>query len=415
MRRVLAAALAAGASAALAFALAAPGGTSGSYRIDALFDNASFLIPGQDVKVAGARVGRVVDIRLERVAGRYRARIQMDIDSRFAPFRSDADCTIQPQSLIGEKFIQCTPGTPVGHALRARGGKAPTVPLSDTHSPVDLDLVLATFRRPFPERLALLVGELGAGLAGRGDDLNAVIRRANPALQHANRVLEIVDGDRRRLAELIGASRHVLDQLAAGRADVRAAISRGAAVTTRIASRRGQLERTVAGLPAMLREARPTLDRLRQLTDAGRPLLGGLRAAAPQLERLSRDAGPLVDAGRPALDRLGSASAAGATALTAAAPVVAQLRDFAGDALPTGRLIEQLVSSLRDRGVVEGLQSFVYFAALTTARYDRFSHILPAHLIGTECSQYATTPTAGCDAHFVKPGAARALDFLLGK
>jgi len=97
-----------------AFALAASafGGSGGSgYRVDALFDNASNLIPGQDVKIAGAKVGSVVGVRLTHDR---RARVQMQVDGRFAPFRSDADCTIQPQSLIGEKFVQCTPGTPRG-------------------------------------------------------------------------------------------------------------------------------------------------------------------------------------------------------------------------------------------------------------------------------------------------------------
>jgi ABC-type transporter Mla subunit MlaD len=416
VRRVAAAVLAVVACSALALVLAAPGGTDGSYRVDAIFDNASFLIPGQDVKIAGARAGHVVDVRLVRVGGRYRARVEMAVDSRFAPFRSDADCTIQPQSLIGEKFVQCTPGTPAGHALTASGGQAPTVGLDGTHSPVDLDLVLATFRRPVNERLSLLLGELGSGLAARGEDLNDTIRRANPALQEANRVLGIVAGDRRRLRALIGGSRRVLDTLAARRHEVAATIVHGARVTTRIARHRGALEQTVQGLPQMLLEARPTLVRLQELTDAGTPILGDVQAAAPQLERLSRAVPALVAEGRPALDRLGQASAAGATALHASAPLVALLRRFAAAARPTGGLLATLLQSLHDRGVVEGLQTFTYYAALATSRYDEYSHIIPAHLLGSECSQYATTPTPGCDSHFVKTGAAaRTLDYLMGK
>ena len=86
-----------------------------------------FLIPGQDVKIAGAKVGSVVDVKL---TAEHKARIQMEVGRQFAPFRSDADCTIQPQSLIGEKFIQCTPGTPQGAPLRAAAARRPTVPLA---------------------------------------------------------------------------------------------------------------------------------------------------------------------------------------------------------------------------------------------------------------------------------------------
>src|SRR5690606_10252704 len=104
--------LLAGAAAVLA---AGAGGEEGRYRVAAIFDNAGFLIPGQDVKIAGARVGHVVDVSL--TADR-KARVEMAVDPRFAPFRDDADCTIQPQSLVGEKFVQCTPGTPRGKVVR---------------------------------------------------------------------------------------------------------------------------------------------------------------------------------------------------------------------------------------------------------------------------------------------------------
>src|SRR5262249_30007163 len=158
--------------------------------------NASFLIPGQDVKIAGARVGSVKDVTL---TPDNKARIKMAIDPRFAPFHADADCTVQPQSLIGEKFIQCSPGTPRATAIVAKDGEAPTVPLTNPPSPVDLDLVFSTFRYPTNQRTALILSELGTGLAGRGGDLNEAIRRANPALQETNRVLDIVRDDRKQV------------------------------------------------------------------------------------------------------------------------------------------------------------------------------------------------------------------------
>src|SRR5205085_9272945 len=97
------------------------GGTSGTYRVNAIFDNASFLIPGRDVRIAGANVGTVTGVKL---TPDHRALIEMRIDRRFAPFRSVAYCFIAPQSLIGERFIQCAPGTPRGRPL---AGHPPTV------------------------------------------------------------------------------------------------------------------------------------------------------------------------------------------------------------------------------------------------------------------------------------------------
>ncbi len=56
--------------------------------------------------------------------------------------------------------------------------------------------------------------------------------------------------------------------------------------------------------------------------------------------------------------------------------------------------------------MVEGLQSFVYYATAATSRFDRFSHILPSYQIAGTCQQYATTPVAGCSARFTGGGAA---------
>src|SRR5207247_124926 len=203
---------------------------------DAIFDNADYLIAGQDVKIAGARVGQVEKVGLTR---RRRARVEMRIDPGFAPFRANAECRIRPQSLIGEKFVECEPGDPSSGPLGRNGGGAPTVPVTHTHSPVDLDLVFTALRLPLRQRLSIVVNELGAGLAGRPHELSAAIRRANPALEEANRTLAILDSERHTLGRLIDASDRVIGELAARRGDVAAFIQHAASVARTTASRRG--------------------------------------------------------------------------------------------------------------------------------------------------------------------------------
>ncbi|MFL5885674.1 MAG: MlaD family protein, partial [Thermoleophilaceae bacterium] len=217
-RLVSAAVLVVAAIGAAVMMAAAPGSGGKTYRVDALFDNAGFVIPGQDVKVAGAKVGTVVAVH---VTPQRKARVEMSIRAGFAPFRSDADCIIRPQSLIGEKFVDCSPGSIHGKPLVGRDGHAPTVPVANTHSPVDLDLVFDTLRMPVRQRLALVVNELGTGLAGRPRELNAAILRANPALQQSRRVLAILDADRARLGRLIDGSDRVVGALTSRREDIR--------------------------------------------------------------------------------------------------------------------------------------------------------------------------------------------------
>lgn len=381
---------------AAAFAIGAGEDTSG-YRVDALFDNASNVIPGQDVKIAGARAGRIVAVEL---TPDHRARVKMEISEQFSPFRTDADCAVQPQSLIGEKFVQCSPGTPKGRKLVGRGDEAPTVPITRTHAPVDLDLVFATFRLPYAQRLAVILSELGAGLAGRGTQLNDTIRRANPALGQAQRTLAILDRDRDRLGALVDESDTIIAQLARRKGQVGEFLDRAADVTQTVAQRDSGLRRTIRGLPPLLAEARPTLDQLTAFVVTARPVVNGLRTASPQLERLVKDLGPLADAARPALDRLGEMSDTGRGAVRDARGPVALLRTFARRAQPTGSMVNDLFQSMRQRGVVEGLQTFTYFGSTATSRFDAISHILPAHVVGTSCALYALLPDPGCDSTF---------------
>ena len=94
----------------------------GSYKVRAIFDNAGFVIPGEDVKVAGVKVGAIDSID---VTDDLKAAVVLDItDKGYQDFREDAECIVRPQSLIGERFVECeltqarAPGTEPPPALR---------------------------------------------------------------------------------------------------------------------------------------------------------------------------------------------------------------------------------------------------------------------------------------------------------
>ena len=396
MRR-LALALALLAAAALAGVLAGAGEEDRAYRVDAIFDNTASLIPGQDVKIAGARVGSVTEITL---TPDNRARVQMWIDEGFAPFRTDADCIIRPQSLIGEKFVQCDPGTPRARPLRGRGGKAPTVPLEQTHSPVDLDLIFGALRLPYRERLSIIVNELGTGLAGRPSDLSEAIRRANPALQEANEVLRILDADRATLGRLVERSDELVAELAGRRAQVSSFVDRASSVGRELADRRAPLGETIRRLPPLLDELEPSAARLATLARGATPLARDLRSAAPSSRLLLADLDPRSRAARPALRSLAELARTGRPAIRVTRPVARVLVPIARRLAPVARVVAALNESLRATGTVEGLQTFVYLGSATTARFDRFSHIFPSYQVTGRCAEYATEPVAGCSARF---------------
>ena len=129
---------------------------SRTYLVRAIFDDASFAAQGEDVRIAGANVGSIQSLG---VTSGKRAAVTIAItDHRFAPFHTDATCAIRPQSLIGEEYVDCTPGT------------ASTPPLPRIHSgPGHGQLLPAGHPDELADRLRHRPGHLdraGAPVAG---------------------------------------------------------------------------------------------------------------------------------------------------------------------------------------------------------------------------------------------------------
>ena len=136
MRRALIAFAVAGSL--IGLAVLATHRSASDYRVAAQFDTAKGMVAGQQVKIAGAVVGKVQSVDL---APGPKARLILQVDRRFAPFRQDATCKILPEGLISENFVSCDPGSPSSPALPTKGG-LPTIPVAHTTVPLTLDDVL---------------------------------------------------------------------------------------------------------------------------------------------------------------------------------------------------------------------------------------------------------------------------------
>jgi hypothetical protein len=217
---------------------------------------------------------------------------------------------------------------------------------------------------------------------------------------------------------MVEASDRLLGRLAPRRGRAQQFIESAAGVTTAIAQHRDALSQTVARLPATLRETRGSLRALDTVAASGTPLLRSLRAAAPDLGRVTADIPAFAHAAPAATSSLGAALRRGTAASRRLAPVVATLRDYAVRSLPASELSGRLYADLRDKGFVENLLSLFYYVGSATSRFDSVSHILPAHvLVEPACTPYATAPVSGCSANYGAAGGARAsrtvLDYLL--
>jgi hypothetical protein len=285
------------------------------------------------------------------------------------------------------------------------------IPVSKTGSTIPVDLVNNIMRRPYRERFSILLGELGAALAARGEDLNETIRRANPALRETDKVLKILGDQRRVIADLTSNADTVVTRLADKRKEVtrfvREARDTASASAERRVDLRGQLQR----FPVFLRELRPTMARLGEAADKQIPALTNLSRAAPLLTTFFDTLGPFSEASRPAFRTLAGASEVGRDAVKVTRPRITELAAFAK---PLPELTENLALTLEhldDRKfAVEkdprspGGQGFTGFEALLQYifRQDQATNVFDANtyllkvsaFLDNTCAQYADVTAA---------------------
>ena len=402
MRRLLAILALAVALPALLLAGIAADGDDGGYEVRAIFDTVAAAVEGEDVKIAGAKVGAIKSMDLTR-DDRAAVTLRID-DDRFTPFHRDASCTIRPQQLIGEKFVECDPGSPEAAELpqisQGDGEGEHLLPLEQNSSPVDLDLVNNIMRRPYRERFAILLSELGVGLAGRGRELNEVIHRANPALRETDRVLRILARENDVLARLAEDSDAALAPLAREKEHLSSFIVQANRTGQATAERRADIERGLARLPSFLRELRPLMADLGAFAGQAAPVFADLRQAGPDISRLIVAQEPFAQAALPAFRGMGDALERGRPALINSRPVVRDLRRLGTDAAPTAGNLDRLTRSIDRTGGLERLMDLLFYSTTAINGFDDVGHYLRSALLVNVCTDYVSIPTGGCSAKF---------------
>jgi phospholipid/cholesterol/gamma-HCH transport system substrate-binding protein len=385
---------------AVAAASGSSGGSTSTARFDVIFDDARGLVSGQLVKIAGARAGSIDGVVL---TSGFKARIEASVDSRFMPFHADATCTIRPEGLIAENYLECDPGTANSPVLEPSDGHPPTVPVTRTTEPVSLLDLFNTFNLPTSQRMAVILDELGIATAGRGEDLNQILERANPALGAARDAISVLTRQGAQLQTLIDSSNRIAAQGAAGKAELQRFLDRAAAASSVTAAHSSPLGQSIARLPALLAATRPSLAQLDAIATQGTPLLQQLTATAPSLDRVAGDLGPFAAVAKPALSKLSTALGTAIPALRQSVPLLRTISAYSSRSKSNTALAANLFSNLEQHGFSESFLSVIYYTATSLARFDGTSHILPLFVIAPQngaCGQYATKPVAGCGAHY---------------
>ncbi len=424
-RLIIAAALVA---AVVVVVLLVSGGGSGSggYLVRAVFDNGAFMVQGEQVRVAGANVGTIesVDVSMPGQTVAYRngkpvsvpgkAIIVMDItDPGFQDFRSDASCQIRPQSLIGEKFVDCrptlprAPGSPAAPPLKQipdgqEGAGQYLLPLGSNGTSVDPDLINDIQTLPYAQRFRLIFNELGAGLAGRGDDLEVLVKRANPVLRDADRLFGILSSQRDQLAQLTSDSDEILRPLARERSHFAGFFTNAGAAAQASSEKGPQLEAALRKFPTFLREFRLTMNSLQGFSDAAAPVFSDLGKAAPALTDATRTLTPFSEATTVALKSLGETGEASGPVFQEAEPIVRKTTQLAKTGVAPTTELARLFTNLQKTNGWSALTELIYNTTATFNGFDQYGHFSRTLATLTNCPDYEPSAggASGCVARF---------------
>lgn len=307
------------------------------YHVDVELPNASQIVKGADVTIAGARIGQVLRVRPQPRPGRAPvALLELSLDKQQQPIAADSTVVVRTSGSLGRKFLDITPGR------SARGvPDGGTLPVTQARpQAVEVDQLLNTFRPAVRTGVARSLGALGPGFAARGAGVNAALGAFPPLLGHLRPVMANLAAGRTGLDRFLRAWEDAAGELVPV-AGTLPGLAAGLDTTF------GALARTAPALQAALTESPATLD-------------AGLRGL-PQTATLLRESTALLRELRPgarflpsAAPHLASAFGAGARTL----PGVPALARRVDPAL-TG------VAAFSERPVVRGGVSRVTLTAGT--------------------------------------------------
>jgi phospholipid/cholesterol/gamma-HCH transport system substrate-binding protein len=282
-------------------------GSGSSYTVTASFENASQLVTGNNVDVAGVPVGSVKQISLSDDG---QALVELEIsDSAYTPLPEGTHVTVRSQSLSGiaNRYVDLAlPTHPEGSKISSGG----QITQADTTSEVDLDQLFNTLDKPTVSHLQEVIRGFARAYDGVGAKANRGFYYLNPFLSTSRRVFGELNSDQANLEGLVVDAAGLTSTLDQKSPEISSLVANLNGMLGTIGQQQSSLASAVGQLPDFMRQFNTTAVNLRAALD---------------------DVQPLVNATRPVARKLH--------------PFAKRLRGFARDAVPTVKGLNQIINS----------------------------------------------------------------------
>jgi virulence factor Mce-like protein len=270
-----------------------------TYQVSAEVPNAANLVPGNEVRMGGVRIGLVDSIdAVQDGDGRVSARLDLTLEGYVEPLPVDSTVVVRSRSALGLKYLEINQGSSAeGYPQGA------VIPVGAARpEPVEIDEVFGMFDRPTRDAIQENLVEFGNALAGRGPDLNVTLGELPPVLRRLEPVMANLGAPQTGLGRFVRALSDAAAEaapVAEQQARLFGSMEETFGALARVA--RPFIQETISETPETLDVATATLPRIRPFLRRSAALFAELRPAAAALDANAPRIADALETGVPAL------------------------------------------------------------------------------------------------------------------
>jgi phospholipid/cholesterol/gamma-HCH transport system substrate-binding protein len=247
------------------------------YQLKIPFNEATQLAEQSDVRISGVNVGKVQGIVL--APNHKQALATVDIENQYAPLPEDTRAMLRTKTLLGETYIELTPGSSKSKTLE----DGASLPAANVTKSVQLDEIFRTFNPKTRAAFQAWMQEAAVAVEGQGQNLSYALGEFEPAFTEFERLFRTLDSQRLAVSQLFRNGATTFRALRGREGELANLIRNSNAVFTTTARRDRDIEALFRAFPTFLDESRLTLSQLRDFSENADPLMRQLVPAAEQL------------------------------------------------------------------------------------------------------------------------------------
>jgi phospholipid/cholesterol/gamma-HCH transport system substrate-binding protein len=253
------------------------------YEFKVSFPNADQLATQADVRIAGVDVGKVISKSLDTDHNRTIATIELD--DQYAPIHADAQAILRMKTILGETYVELTPGSSKAPAIPDGG----MLPRGQVTSEVQLSDIFNALDPKTRHAFQVWQQQLAKAVQGNEQNLNDVLGNLPTFAADATDILQVLDVEHTATVRLVQNGGTVFAALSQDQSALRNLITSGETVFHTTAANQNQLAKIFEAFPTFLNETKATMARLKSFSLDADPLIR-------ELEPVAQDLGPTLHA-----------------------------------------------------------------------------------------------------------------------